>query len=577
MRLQLLLCSFFFLFSFSLSAQKAPDFKITTTDNKELNLYDDFLNQGKAVVIELFFVDCPTCQTFAPFMSSLHKKMVEQEIAVEFVSLSVVDYDTDETVNAFKTTFDHDWYFAHAGGNSLEAAAPYTNNTYGTYFGAPTVVVIASDGTVNYVRRIFGNNQEYIDNIETAIMDAQTVLNEDSSSTAIITGGINTPNGEGLSGVSVKITGPIDTTIISDANGFFETGSLVAAENYTLSLEKNDNPVNGVTTLDIVIISKHILGIDTFATAYQYLAADVNRSGSVTAFDLVQMRQLILGINDNFSNTPSWVFDPAEMNLTSLEELGSLSFTGIKMGDLNGSADSNGLRVGEDRGDNGTFALSAADQKFEAGASVLVTLTAKDLQSIQGYQFSLAFDPTILRLNNDVDENQLHQLYGGHFNLQLKERGLLSTSWNTQKEQLNPLLFTLAFTAKKTGVLSEVIAINSDFIPIEAFDFKEELLDVNFTFDPLIQSSQSLENEITLFPNPAKIGEVDLDFKIKKAENITVKIINSVGQIVHTAAHKIEAGRQHLKLPISNLPVGIYIVQVQNEKSILSTTQLIRQ
>ena len=186
--------------NFTLTAQKAPDFSVVTTDAETISLYEDFLNQGKSVVIELFFVDCPTCKTFAPFMSGLHKKMVAQEIAVDFISLSVVSYDTDETVNEFKKTFDHDWYFAHAGGKSLEAAEPYTDGNYGTYFGAPTIVVIAPDGTVNYIKRIFGNNNEYIDNIETAIIDSQTAFNENNPVTAAITGGINTATGTGLGG-----------------------------------------------------------------------------------------------------------------------------------------------------------------------------------------------------------------------------------------------------------------------------------------------------------------------------------------------------------------------------------------
>ena len=574
MRLQQLLGLLTLLISLNLSAQKAPDFKITTTDDKEINLYTDFLDQGKAVVIELFFVDCPSCKTFAPFISSLHKKMVEREIAVEFVSLSVVSYDTDETVEEFKRTYDHDWHFAHAGRGSLEASAPYTDGTYGTYFGAPTVVVISPDGTVNYIRRVFGNNDEYIDNIETAIIDAQTAFNENGPPTAIITGGINTIDGEGLGGVSAKFTGAVDTTIISDANGFFQTGSLVAAENYTLSLEKNSNPVNGVTTLDIVIISKHILGIDTFSTDYQHIAADVNRSGAVTTFDLVQIRQLILGINDSFSNAPSWVFDPAEVNLTSLTELGNLSFTGIKIGDLNGSADPNGLLETEERGHQETFALSIIDQAFDAGAPVLLTLNAADLQKIQGYQFSLAFDTDILALDQTIDENQLSQLYGGHYNLQLKDRGLLATSWNTEKEQLNSLLFTLPFRAKKSGTLSEAISINSSFIPMEAFDFKEQLLDVSLTFEPIIE--QSLDNEMTLFPNPSKTTEVFVDYKAENTENITIKVINSIGQVMHTQAYEVVQGFQTLKLPVANLSAGIYKIQIRTDKNRLKTLPLIK-
>ena len=98
-------------------------------------------------------------------------------------------------------------------------------------------------------------------------------------------------------------------------------------ESYTLALEKDDDHGNGVTTFDIIFISKHILGIDTFSTSQEHLAADVNKSGGVTTFDLVQIRQLILGVISEFPNNTSWVFEPAEIQLSSLTDLESLSFT----------------------------------------------------------------------------------------------------------------------------------------------------------------------------------------------------------------------------------------------------------
>ena len=63
-----------------------------------------------------------------------------------------------------------------------------------------------------------------------------------------------------------------------------------------------------MSTFDLVLISKHILGINTFDSPYKHIAADVNQSGSITAFDLVQLRQLILNITTEFSNNDSWRF-----------------------------------------------------------------------------------------------------------------------------------------------------------------------------------------------------------------------------------------------------------------------------
>lgn len=54
--------------------------------------------------------------------------------------------------------------------------------------------------------------------------------------------------------------------------------------------------LNGVTTNDLVLISKHINGLQLLPTPYMMIAADANGSGSITATDVSIIRKLILGI-----------------------------------------------------------------------------------------------------------------------------------------------------------------------------------------------------------------------------------------------------------------------------------------
>lgn len=72
-------------------------------------------------------------------------------------------------------------------------------------------------------------------------------------------------------------------------------------------LQKNDFYLNGVTTFDLVLISKHILGLE-YLSGFNLLAADANMSKSATGFDIVELRKLILGIYDTLPNTNSWRF-----------------------------------------------------------------------------------------------------------------------------------------------------------------------------------------------------------------------------------------------------------------------------
>ncbi|HNL39977.1 MAG TPA: hypothetical protein PKH43_12600, partial [Saprospiraceae bacterium] len=125
---------------------------------------------------------------------------------------------------------------------------------------------------------------------------------------------------------------------------------------YTIKPTRNDNPMNGVSTFDLVLMSKHILGITPLNSPYKIIAADVNKSNSVTAFDIVELRKLILGIYTELPNNSSWRFidqtftfaNPANpfasapfQEETSVDFSAGPSvgadFVGIKIGDINNS------------------------------------------------------------------------------------------------------------------------------------------------------------------------------------------------------------------------------------------------
>jgi len=59
----------------------------------------------------------------------------------------------------------------------------------------------------------------------------------------------------------------------------------------------------GLTTLDIIAVQRHILGLETLPKPFSWIAADVNNSGSITTLDVVLMRQVILGMG-TFGNLP---------------------------------------------------------------------------------------------------------------------------------------------------------------------------------------------------------------------------------------------------------------------------------
>jgi len=573
MSLRLTILTFLLTCSISIFGQTAEDFKITTTDNEAISLYTNYLDKGKSVVIELFFVDCPSCRNFAPFMTDLHTQMLERDIQVEFISLSVSSRDNDETINGFKNEFKHDWPYAHFAGGSEAASKPYTDGTYGQYFGTPTVAVISPDRTVNYVKRVF-NNEGYIEVIETAIIASQTAFNENNEpATATISGGINTLKGEGLGGVTVNFSGAKDTSIVTGADGSFQTGSLLVEESYTIALEKDDDPTNGVTTFDIIFISKHILGIETFTTSQEMIAADVNNSGGVTTFDIVQIRQLILGVISEFPNNTSWVFEPEEVQLSSLTDLGTLSFTGIKIGDLNQSANASGLVAATDRERKEALTLWIADQYVSAGEQVRVQLDATNLSTIQGFQFTLAFEPNALLLN-DLEIGALSNYSVSNFNVRHKERGLISTSWDTRNEQNSTRMFTLNFTAQQSGRLSEFVQVNSDLTSAVAYDWNADALDVKLAFT---DTSKRPFTEANLYPNPSSSNTTFMEISTNIAKAVDLRIIDITGKILLSIPYSLKEGTQIIPVSTAKFASGIYTLQLSEGNKTLKTMRLVKQ
>ena len=119
---------------------------------------------------------------------------------------------------------------------------------------------------------------------------------------------------------------------------------------YTIALEGPDDYLNGVSTLDMVIIQRHILGVNVFTDLCVTQAADVTNDGYVSALDLLMMRRLILGVDGAFSNAPSWKIyienavdvNGANVNSFSIAAdrfpLQELDVRAIKTGDVNNTA-----------------------------------------------------------------------------------------------------------------------------------------------------------------------------------------------------------------------------------------------
>jgi hypothetical protein len=172
-----------------------------------------------------------------------------------------------------------------------------------------------------------------------------------------VSGNVQTHWGTPMEGIRVELSGTASAFVFTDSLGNYVFQNVPAGGSYSIKPLHNINVLNGVTTYDLVLTSKHILGLESLGSAWKVIAADVNQSGSVTTFDMVESRKLILGINTEFSANTSWRFFPAFANfpntndpftgglppnnisITNLQaHYPNASFKGLKVADVNNSA-----------------------------------------------------------------------------------------------------------------------------------------------------------------------------------------------------------------------------------------------
>lgn len=338
----------------------APDFTVTDSHGEVHQLYADYLNQGKTVLIEIFYTTCPPCNAIAPLMEPFYQEWGGGEYDVEFFEMSDKSFDNDALVNAYQAQYNETFVGVGNDGGSLPAVAPYKNGQYGPWLGTPTFIVIAPDGTFEYDIR-GPNHAATIAALDAAILatGAEKPIIEQP---VIVSGDVQFLQGSlGVGNAIVKILDASDNLITSDTTGVsgeFNLEVLLSEvqPGWKMKVEKQGVPLNGVSVLDLVKIQKHLLFLEPFDNPFSKLAADVNESGTISSLDIVGLLKIILGRVPTFNDGETWIVVPADTDFgiptqnppvigdTSILLDDILSgarqpnWIGIKKGDANGNA-----------------------------------------------------------------------------------------------------------------------------------------------------------------------------------------------------------------------------------------------
>src|SRR4030095_3872774 len=248
-------------------------------------------------------------------------------------------------------------------GGSIAAVAPYKNGQFGPWYGTPTYVVIAPDGSLQY--DVSGNtNEATIEAIDEALL-ATGAVKPIIENPVSVTGQVNFLQGStGLGNAYVQITNGAGNVILQDttnSSGAFNFQFLLSEmqPDWKVGVVKNGALLNGVNALDLVKLQKHLLFLELLDSPLAKLAVDANNSGTLSSLDLVNILKLVLGINTHFNDNQTWIVLPADTDFgppsnnppgitsTTIPLADIISgarqpnFISVKKGDANGSANPN--------------------------------------------------------------------------------------------------------------------------------------------------------------------------------------------------------------------------------------------
>ena len=382
---------------------------------------------------------------------------------------------------------------------------------------------------------------------------------------ATIAGALTTEKNDGVEEGDVRLQGshpalpPISLFDFSDNKGHYEFSNAVPMlSNYTVTPVKEDNPFNGVSTLDLALISRHILGTELLNSPYKIIAADANKSGTVTTFDVVEFRKLILGIYDRLPDNASWRFvdkayifpNPAAPFAEVFPESKTVAaiqgnrlddnFIGVKIGDVNGSAVANNLMQVDDR-TNGTLYFDLEDRIVKAGEVVEAVFRAAEKNA--GYQFTLKYDG--LELLDIVPGERMGM---EHFAIFAKENAF-TTSFNGESKGE----FKVLFRAKRTGDLSRMLSVSSSITKAEAYEERDGGImvpqSVALRFNtPSGTTTVGLGFELYQNrPNPF-INKTIIGFHLPETTKAILTVYDETGKLLHRQEGDFAKGYNHFSL-----------------------------
>ena len=356
-------------------------------------------------------------------------------------------------------------------------------------------------------------------------------------STGNLSGLISTQNDEVVEGVQVSLTSSagMDETTMTVANGTYSFTNLELNADYTVQPVFNAgfNALN-VRASDLVAGIGQILGTASFASAYQFVAADVNQDGSFDVFDILAGQRAIRGLADGFAggnwfmveagseismNNPYAVAFPEVFNSNDLQGSVTADFVAVEKMNLTGTTG----RVAQ--------LLNVDDAQLESGQTRTILLDGTHLAGFQGtIELAAGLELISAELVGEGGLN-LNRAGDGMIAVLVREGGVVS----------------LEVRATTSGLVSEFISL-SDAVTVRegvALNGTSNALDLAFNTDLAPATAQNVLHQNT--PNPVRMETV-IRFELVAAAPATLTLRDVTGRLISVQEIDATAGLNTVEL-----------------------------
>jgi hypothetical protein len=413
--------------------------------------------------------------------------------------------------------------------------------------------------------------------VQLALLDNQKACSP--SPRIAIGGAVNFFNSK-VANAEIKLLTTDNTELgknMSKENGSYLFNDNEMHNSYVITAAKNDDILNGLSTLDLVLIQRHILGSSKLE-GHNAIAADINGDGKISATDLVELRKVLLGILDQFKSKKSWRFyDEAALATGELKEsillekldheMQNANFVGLKIGDVNASALSNSRQTAAANRSRNTIQLYTEEQMLQNGHTyeVKVYSSANDIAAVQMALYTKGITIQDIKVNGRSMKDQYHVIDAASANL-----SIVLPHDETIDE------FTLVVKALSNGSLSDKLHLRSDARYNSEVYQGTQLTEANVEMvyrdrDASVVGLELYQNQ----PNPFNESTL-ITFYSDKVQPVKLTVSDVLGRVLYSESKTCLKGRNDLTLQSSTLGniSGMLYYQIETDDAKLTKTMI---